>query len=988
MKKIYALLAACLLSMSAAWADYKTIYTLFDSKTGTLTYYYDYWSKCNSDGGEEYDPNVDRFKGYSKDVKKIVIDNSVSLCDMLKTTQNFFFSGAYDERFVNLTEIEGMTNLKTQNVTDMRNMFYGCSSLTSIDLSRLDTRKVKYMDAMFSGCASLEELDLKYFWTHSVEQMSFMFDGCKALKKVNLSSFRTENVKYIDCMFSDCESLTELDLSLFDMRQVVDNYAMFSGCKKLKTIYCNDDLKTNDDLEGNDMFEDCVSLVGEYGTTFDPDHTNIEYARRDTENGKKGYFTSKPETFVVLDENTKALYYWCGVGRKLLFPKSLPAPLQITDDEMEDQYVNQVKEVVYSQTMSNSDFTHAKDLMPRTANHVVKPFKAATKVTGVENINTSVLTNWEMMFYHMNITEMDLTKVDMGPVTDVTNIFAGCENLETIYCNEDWNERKEWKIWVGDGKMFQDCYKLKGGKGTTYDADHQGFSYAHPDELGNPGYFTATLSPKEIYAVFNEEGSMMTLYYDRQKEERGGITNWQANEYNDACAAVQYIYLDASMQNAKPTTTSMWFYGFKNTAIIYNLNYLNTSDVKNMNNMFMYCEKLKTIDLSSFNTEKVTDMSCMFGYCEALKRVDLSGFNTSNVEDMKLMFTCCKTMTSIDVRSFDVSKVKSMRNMFYHCINLRAIYGTEDWSVTASNVESSGSMFEQCFELPHYDAGNANDITFAHPDEEGNPGYFCTTTPKILYGAYDNYTNELTIFYDEHKDENAYSYTPNEWYGADWINGVNKVVIDESVKDVQLTSTEDWFNGFTNLREFEHFDYLDFSQVSSTAFMFSGCQILPSFSFPKEGDTYMLEPRDVSGMFANCAAMETIDLTGLSTYNCKDLRGMFFGCTYLKTIYCNDDWSDYDDAIAPEDRQTEGIFYGCNWLVGQNGTPYAGTLKSIEYARPDKKDAPGYFTEKKPQGMESIQQSDVSIQKVLRDGQLYIQKGDQLYDAQGKKLKK
>ena len=33
----------------------------------------------------------------------------------------------------------------------MSNMFYGCSSLTSLDLSNFDTRGVKYMNYMFYG---------------------------------------------------------------------------------------------------------------------------------------------------------------------------------------------------------------------------------------------------------------------------------------------------------------------------------------------------------------------------------------------------------------------------------------------------------------------------------------------------------------------------------------------------------------------------------------------------------------------------------------------------------------------------------------------------------------------------------------------------------------------------------------------------------------------------------------------------------------------
>ena len=34
-------------------------------------------------------------------------------------------------------------------------MFYGCNSLSSIDLSNFNTQNVTYMESMFSGCNSL-----------------------------------------------------------------------------------------------------------------------------------------------------------------------------------------------------------------------------------------------------------------------------------------------------------------------------------------------------------------------------------------------------------------------------------------------------------------------------------------------------------------------------------------------------------------------------------------------------------------------------------------------------------------------------------------------------------------------------------------------------------------------------------------------------------------------------------------------------------------
>ena len=67
------------------------------------------------------------------------------------------------------------------------------------------------------------------------------------------------------------------------------------------------------------------------------------------------------------------------------------------------------------------------------------------------------------------------------------------------------------------------------------------------------------------------------------------------------------------------------------------------------------------------------------------------------------------------------------------------------------------------------------------------------------------------------------------------------------------------------------------------------------------------------------------------------------------------------------------MFYNCTSLVGGAGTTYDEGHINILYARPDGGEShPGYFTKKVGTGIESIQPSAVSIQKVLRDGRLII----------------
>ena len=66
-------------------------------------------------------------------------------------------------------------NVDMSNVTDMGNMFDGCSNLTSLDVSGFDTSNVTSMSWMFYGCSSLTSLDVSGFDTSNVTNMGSMF---------------------------------------------------------------------------------------------------------------------------------------------------------------------------------------------------------------------------------------------------------------------------------------------------------------------------------------------------------------------------------------------------------------------------------------------------------------------------------------------------------------------------------------------------------------------------------------------------------------------------------------------------------------------------------------------------------------------------------------------------------------------------------------------------------------------------------------------
>ena len=94
-------------------------------------------------------------------VAKVVFDESFKEVRPTACYQWFY-------SFSNLTTIEGIENLNTEEVTDMSEMFYNCSSLTSLDVSKFNTDKVTDMSGMFWGCKKLTSLDLSSFNTAKV----------------------------------------------------------------------------------------------------------------------------------------------------------------------------------------------------------------------------------------------------------------------------------------------------------------------------------------------------------------------------------------------------------------------------------------------------------------------------------------------------------------------------------------------------------------------------------------------------------------------------------------------------------------------------------------------------------------------------------------------------------------------------------------------------------------------------------------------------
>ena len=105
----------------------------------------------------------------------------------------------------------------------------------------------------------------------------------------------------------------------------------------------------------------------------------------------------------------------------------------------------------------------------------------------LSSFNTQNATDMSCMILGCyNLKEVDLSSFNTANVEAVDSMFRGCTVLEKIYAGDGWNMDKV----VTHKEMFDRCYKIVGGNGTTYNSSYTNVTYARIDTEDAPGYLT------------------------------------------------------------------------------------------------------------------------------------------------------------------------------------------------------------------------------------------------------------------------------------------------------------------------------------------------------------------------------------------------------------------------------------------------------------------------------------------------------------------
>ena len=563
------------------------------------------------------------------------------------TNMSFMFSNCSA-----LTSLD-VTKFNTANVTDMSNMFLGCSKLTSLDVTNFNTEKVTVMNGMFSSCPKLTSLDVTKFNTGNVTNMNCMFYNCSALTSLDVTKFNTGNVTDMSCMFLGCSKLTSLDVTKFNTANVTDMNRMFYNCSALTSLDVTK-FNTGNVTDMSSMFSGCSKL------------TSLDVTKFNTENVT----------------NMMKMFSGC----------SKLTSLDVTNFNTEN-----VKNMGYMfancSKLTSLDVTKFNTMNVLNMGFMFMNCESLTSLD-VRNFNTVKVTNMSYMFcYCVALTSLYLTNFNTEEVTLMNSMFANCKALTTIYASSKFVTTQV----SNSSTMFYNCEKLKGEVvGWTSD-NATDKTYAKIEG----GYFSGGI-PRVKYA----DGTL--TFFLTSKETLGeneygiygglGTPDWVWKNPN--VTNVTKVVFDPAFANARPTTCYAWFQGYVNLTSIEGIEYLNTSQVTDMHNMFYNCYYLQTIDFSGFDTRKVKDMSNMFYNCGSLKSLDISNFNTSEVTNMRSMFYHCIGLTTLDLSHLNTSKVSIMISMFELCLNLLSV-NLSGWDTR--NVGSMYHMFEKCKSLKTLD---------------------------------------------------------------------------------------------------------------------------------------------------------------------------------------------------------------------------------------------------------------------------------------------
>ncbi len=141
-------------------------------------------------------------------------------------------------RCYSLTSLD-LSGWDVSHVTNFDSMFIDCSDLVELDLTGWDVSSGTNLLKMFEDCSSLESdtFFIPNDWDITNASISEMFSGCSSLTSLNLSNWTTMGIDDLERIFYQCIALIDLNIDSWNIESVTNFTNMFYGTILNTTSY-------------------------------------------------------------------------------------------------------------------------------------------------------------------------------------------------------------------------------------------------------------------------------------------------------------------------------------------------------------------------------------------------------------------------------------------------------------------------------------------------------------------------------------------------------------------------------------------------------------------------------------------------------------------------------------------------------------------------------------------------------------------------------
>ena len=126
---------------------------------------------------------------------------SISLMNMFKDIKKLIYF-SFNNRYINDFQI-----------INMRKMFSGCTSLTTISFGQFQGQEVFDITNLFYNCTTLQTVSFDKFEGKEIFDISNLFYNCISLTSISFSNFKSGLIKNMNKLFYNCFSLKNIDIS-------------------------------------------------------------------------------------------------------------------------------------------------------------------------------------------------------------------------------------------------------------------------------------------------------------------------------------------------------------------------------------------------------------------------------------------------------------------------------------------------------------------------------------------------------------------------------------------------------------------------------------------------------------------------------------------------------------------------------------------------------------------------------------------------------